>query len=90
MIGYQVYDPSHYEDLREPFVEVWGVSRSAEYDQKHWNNTIVGTAARIVAVASRRIIDRRREGWFKPWICGLHHETQQENIILITIFRISN
>jgi GNAT superfamily N-acetyltransferase len=62
MIDYQVYDSSHCEDLRELFVQVWGVPRSVEYDQKHWNNTIVGTAPGIVALASGRII-----GFYTVW-----------------------
>ncbi|MBJ7533228.1 GNAT family N-acetyltransferase [Rhodomicrobium vannielii ATCC 17100] len=62
MIDYQVYAPYHWEDLRKLFERVWGSSRSVEYDQKHWNNTIIGTAPGIVALAGDRIV-----GFYTVW-----------------------
>jgi GNAT superfamily N-acetyltransferase len=62
MIEYQVYGPGHFESLRELFLKVWGALRSTEYDRKHWDQTLIGTAPAIVAITEDRIV-----GFYMVW-----------------------
>ena len=61
-VRYARYEASHFTQLRELFKTVWGASRSAEYDAKHWNETLTGLCPAVVGLCEGRVV-----GFYMVW-----------------------
>ena len=61
-VDYEVYSSGHLDALRDLFGSVWGARRSREYDEKHWDQTIIGTAPGVVALVENRVV-----GFYAVW-----------------------
>lgn len=61
-IRFEQYNLSHFAAVRNLFERVWRTSRSAEYDDKHWNTTLIGVCPAIVAFSQEEAV-----GFYMVW-----------------------
>ena len=61
-VRYAPYEPAHFSQIRDLFKIVWGANRSAEYDAKHWNETLTGVCPAVVGIYEEQVV-----GFYTVW-----------------------